>query len=138
MPPGDAASAEIIVDVADRLFTAIENGDIAAVERLWSDDILVWRPGAKRDNDKPRALRVIDWFISATTERRYEILDRQVFDGGTSTSRGFVQQHVLHATGGTGQTIALRVCIVIKLDIDGFINRIDEYFDPADIAVLLT
>lgn len=141
MPTGDDASKAQILDVADRLFAAIENTDIATVERMWSDDILVWRPGARRDDDKPRALRVIEWFISVTTERRYEILDRQVFDNGSDGSdgaaRGFVQQHVLHATGTAGQTIALRVCIVIKLDINGFINRIDEYFDPADIAVLL-
>lgn len=132
-------SPESIVAVADRLFSVIENGDISAVEHLWSDEILVWRTGARRDNDKARALKVIEWFLSATTERRYEILDRQLFDVGPSgSSRGFVQQHVLHATGVAGQTIALRVCIVIKLDIDGFINRIDEYFDPADIAVLFT
>jgi ketosteroid isomerase-like protein len=118
-------------DVADRLFAAIENGDRTAVDRLWSDDIAVWRVGARRDDDKARALRVIDWFISTTTERRYEILDRQLFDGG------FVQQHVLHATGHAGQSISLRVCIVIKVGADGLIDRIDEYFDPAGIAPLM-
>jgi ketosteroid isomerase-like protein len=129
------ATAETVVDVADRLFTAIENSDVAAVDRLWSDDIAVWRPGARRDNDKARAMRVIDWFVTATTERRYEILDRQLFDSGSVS--GFVQQHVLHATGHAGQAIALRVCIVIKVDASGLINRIDEYFDPAAIAPLL-
>ncbi|HEY9266169.1 MAG TPA: DUF4440 domain-containing protein, partial [Mycobacterium sp.] len=67
-----------------------------------------------------------------TVDRRYEILDRQVFDGG------FVQQHVLHATGRAGDTIAMRVCIVIKVGADGLISRIDEYFDPAEIAPLLS
>jgi ketosteroid isomerase-like protein len=124
-----------IVDVADRLFTAIQNGDAAAVDRLWSDDITVWRAGAQRDDRKARALRVIDWFIGTTTERRYEILDRQLFGNGSNA--GFVQQHVLHATGHAGQSISLRVCIVIKVGTDGLINRIDEYFDPAGIAPLL-
>jgi len=31
----------------------------------------------------------------------------------------------------------MRVCIVINLDPDGPINRIDEYFDPAEIAPLI-
>ncbi len=124
-------SAETLVDVADRLFTAIESSDTAAVDRLWSPDIAVWRVGSRRDDDKARALRVIDWFITTTTERSYQILDRQLFDGG------FVQQHVLHATGHAGQSISLRVCIVIKVGADGAINRIDEYFDPAGIAPLL-
>jgi ketosteroid isomerase-like protein len=126
-----ATTAQAIVDVADRLFAAIERGDVAAVDGLWSDDIAVWRVGARRDNDKARALRVIDWFVAATTERRYEILDRQVFDGG------FVQQHVLHATGRAGQSIAMRVCIVIRVGTNRTIGRIDEYFDPAQIAPLI-
>lgn len=130
-----AATAQTIVDVADRLFAAIESGDAAAVNRMWSDDIAVWRTGARRDNDKSRAMRVIDWFITATTERRYEILDRRLFGDGSVA--GFVQQHVLHATGRAGQSISMRVCIVIRVGADGFIERIDEYFDPAEIAPLL-
>ena len=120
-----------INEVANQLFTAIENGDRTAVNRLWHDDIAVWRVGASRDRDKERALRVIDWFVGATTERRYEISDRQVFDGG------FVQQHILHATGRNGGSIAMRVCMVIKLGANGLISRIDEYFDPAELAPLL-
>jgi ketosteroid isomerase-like protein len=130
-----AATAEVIADVADRLFSAIEKSDVDAVDRLWSDGIAVWRPGARRDDDKARALRVIDWFVTVTTERHYEILDRQLFDSATIS--GFVQQHVLHATGHAGQLIALRVCIVIRIDTNGQIDRIDEYFDPAGIAPLM-
>ncbi|QLL08690.1 nuclear transport factor 2 family protein [Mycobacterium vicinigordonae] len=122
-----------VIETADRLFNAIENGDKAAVENMWSDDVTVWRTGVRPDrvDDKPRALRVISWFISATTQRAYEIVDREVFENG------FVQQHILRATGHTGQMIAMRVCIVIKLDTNGLINRIDEYFDPKDLAPLL-
>lgn len=126
-----STAAETIVGVADRLFATIEHGDVAGVDRLWSNDIAVWRVGARRDNDKARAMRVIDWFITATTRRRYEILDRRLFDGG------FVQQHILHATGHAGQSISMRVCIVIRVGAGGLIDRIDEYFDPAEIAPLL-
>ena len=119
-----------IVDVADQLFDAITNGDIAAVSALWDDDVVVWKV-ADRDRDKERALRVIDWFIGTTTDRRYEILERHVIDGG------FMQQHVLHATGRNGGSIAMRVCIVVKVGGNGLITRIDEYFDPAEIAPLL-
>jgi ketosteroid isomerase-like protein len=126
-----ATAPETIVDLADRLFAAIEKSDMAAVDRLWSDDIAVWRAGARRDDDKRRALRVIDWFITTTTERRYEILDRRLFEGG------FVQQHILHATGHAGQSISMRVCIVIRMGTNGLVNRIDEYFDPAEIAPLM-
>lgn len=117
--------------VANQLFNAIERGDYATVEGMWADDVTVWHSGDLKDNARARALKVIRWFIGATTHRSYEILDRQIFEGG------FVQQHVLHADATNGKTIALRVCIVIKVDSEGLITRIDEYFDPADMAPLL-
>ena len=124
------ADTEAIAGVADRLFQAIENGDIATVEQTWDPGVVVWKV-ADRDRDRARALRVIDWFVTTTTDRRYEILDRQFFDGG------FVQQHILHANGRNGGSISMRVCIVIKVGANGLIDRIDEYFDPAEIAPLL-
>ncbi|MCV7279997.1 nuclear transport factor 2 family protein [Mycolicibacterium flavescens] len=122
---------DTIAVVADRLFGAIERGDRDAVAALWSQDVVVWKV-ADGSRGRDRALRVIDWFIGATTQRRYEILERQLFDGG------FVQQHILHAGGTNGNAIAMRVCIVIKVDADGLICSIDEYFDPAEIAPLLS
>ena len=137
MPTTDAGnSRHLIVDLADQLFAAIERSDEATLMQLFDDDIAVWRVGARRDNDKERALKVLHWFIDVTTQRRYEILDRQLFSGG------FVQQHILHATGRNGASIALRVCIVIKLGVSASnqaqIRRIDEYFDPADLVPLLS
>ncbi|MBO0865397.1 MAG: DUF4440 domain-containing protein [Mycobacterium sp.] len=132
MPTTDAGhSAEVILDVADHLFTAIEQSDTPMLNQILDGDVAVWRTGARRDDDKQRALRVLHWFINVTTERRYEILDRQLF------SDGFVQQHILHATGHNGRSIAMRVCIVIKLGVNALITRIDEYFDPAEIAPLM-
>jgi ketosteroid isomerase-like protein len=125
-----AVEADAIADVADRLFEAIAQSDIAMIQQIWNDDIAVWKTG-DRDRDKERALRVISWFINTTTDRRYEILDRQLFDSG------FVQQHILHANARNGGSISMRVCIVIKLGANGLISRIDEYFDPAELAPLL-
>ena len=120
-----------VAEVADRLFAAIEIGDADTVEKMWDDDVLVWKSAEPEDRVKARALRVIFWFMETTTERRYEILDRQFFDDG------FVQQHILHATSRKGGSIALRVCIVIKLGANGLITKIDEYFDPAELEPLL-
>ncbi|MEO3756786.1 nuclear transport factor 2 family protein [Mycobacterium sp. B14F4] len=123
--------ADTVADVADRLFRAIEGGDREGVQQLWNDDVVVWKT-ADGDRDKDRALRVINWFIDTTTQRRYEVLDRRYFDVG------FVQQHILHATGRNGGSIAMRVCLVVRLGANGRISRIDEYFDPAQMAPLLT
>ena len=125
-------AAEAVADLADDLFAAIERGDEPQLDALFADDIAVWRAGAQRDDDKGRAMKVLRWFIRVTAERRYQILDRQFFPDG------FVQQHILHATGTGGGLIALRVCIVIKVNADNLVHRIDEYFDPADLAPILS
>jgi ketosteroid isomerase-like protein len=127
MPAPDA-----IVTAADQLFAAIERSDEATLDQMFDDDIAVWRVGSRRDDDKARAMKVLRWFIGVTTERHYEILDRQLF------ADGFVQQHILHASGRNGGSIALRVCIVIKLNSNALISRIDEYFDPAALAALMS
>jgi hypothetical protein len=133
MPANDSGhSQQVIAEVADQLFAAIERSDEMTLNQLFDDDIAVWRVGARRDNDKARALKVLHWFIDVTSQRRYEVLDRQLFPDG------FVQQHILHATGRNGGLIALRVCIVIKLGVNALISRIDEYFDPAELAPLMS
>jgi ketosteroid isomerase-like protein len=125
-------AADAVVDLADELFAAIERGDEPRLDALFAEDIAVWRAGAARDDDKERAMKVLRWFIRVTAERSYEVLDRQLFPGG------FVQQHILHATGRNAGLIALRVCIVIKVNGNDLITRIDEYFDPAQLAPLMS
>lgn len=120
-----------LASVADRLFSAIEAGDVDAVAAMWSDDVTVWHAGDERPSEKSRAIRVIEWFVSATADRHYDVLDRRFFDGG------FVQQHVLHGKTQAGTSYSLRVGIIIAVGPDGLITRIDEYLDPADLAPLL-
>jgi ketosteroid isomerase-like protein len=123
--PGYAMSA-----IADRLFAALEAGDVGAVAATWSEDVTVWHIGAPRPRDKARALRVIHWFVSATNDRHYDVLDRQLFDGG------FVQQHILHGDCRDGRQYSMRVAMIILVGAGGLITRIDEYFDPATLAPL--
>lgn len=119
-----------IAELADRLFASIERGDADALSALWADEVVVWRQGGGGERDKPRALKVIEWFVTATAERTYEVLDRRIFDGG------FVQQHNVHAHTTTGAALTFRACLVVEVGIDGLITRIDEYLDPADLAPL--
>ena len=124
-------NADVSRDVATRLFAAIERGDQDTVDGMWAPNVTVWHTGDPKDNDRTRALKVIRWFMNVTTSRSYEIIDRRFFDGG------FVQQHILRADHSDGVSIEMRVCIVIKVDAAGLITRIDEYFDPSDMAPLL-
>ena len=38
-------NVRIILDVADRLFGAIERGEYATVDGMWADDVTVWHSG---------------------------------------------------------------------------------------------
>lgn len=56
---GESPGYDTVIDVADRLFDAIENSDIAVVERLFSPEVAVWKSGDVRDNDHARSVRII-------------------------------------------------------------------------------
>ncbi len=121
MPVTDVST---VVDVADRLFVAIERSDVAAGQQLFDRSVTAWKSG----NNREGSVRVIRWFIDSTVARRSDVLHRQVFDGG------FVQRHLLHATGRAGGSMELRVCIVIKVGDDGRIISVDEYAGPAGLT----
>lgn len=123
--PGYATSA-----IADRLFSAIEAADVDTVAAMWSKDVTVWQTGDGRTRNKARALNVINWFVSATADRHYDVITRELFDGG------FAQQHVLSGTAHDGTPYSMRVAIIVWVGADGLITRIDEYFDPATLAPL--
>ena len=119
-----------VTRTAEVFFGAMEKGDMATVNSLFAPDAVVWHSGDRRDLVRTEALAVISWFIDTTISRRYEILDRRMFEGG------FAQQHILHATGSNGAAIAPRVCIIVVVNADGLIGRIDEYLETKDIAPL--
>jgi ketosteroid isomerase-like protein len=120
-----------LASVADRLFAKIEAGDVNGVAAMWAENVSVWHTGDQSPSEKAHAIRVIEWFVSATADRQYDVLDRQYFGDG------FVQQHVLSGSAHNGKPYSLRVAIVIRVGSDGLITRIDEYLDPADLAPLL-
>jgi ketosteroid isomerase-like protein len=116
--------------IADRLSAAMEAGDIDTVAAMWSDDVAVWHAGDGRTRDKARGLKVVNWFLSATANRHYDVVSRQPFDGG------FVQQHVLSGTARDGKPYSMRIAMIIHVGADGLITSIHEYFDPATLAPL--
>jgi ketosteroid isomerase-like protein len=127
--PGYAMTA-----VADRLFSAIENGHVDAVADMWAEEITVWQLGDGKTRNKTRALRVIDRFVAITRDRHYDVLSRAPF--GSGLAEGFVQQHVLHGTARDGTPYRMRVAIIVWIGADGLITRVDEYFDPAALEPL--
>lgn len=114
------------MEIADRLFAAIEAGDIEAVRSLYAPDAVIWHNNDGAEQSPEQNLAVLQWVVDNLAERAYEDVRRQV------TEDGFVQQHVLRFTKN-GERREIPACLVVRCA-DGHITRIDEYLDSAHIA----
>ena len=119
-----------IDEVADALFGAIEAGDVDTVRALYDPDVEVWHNTDETIQRRDQNLASLSWMAANLHDRRYEEVRRQLTDDG------FVQQHVLRVTTGSGRRVSMPGCLVVAVR-DGHITRIDEYLDSAHIARLL-
>ena len=80
------------LEVAAKLFKAIEQGNVAAVRNLYAPQIKIWHnfDGATQTIEENLAL--LEWMVGNIAEIAYTDIKRQ------PTPTGFVQQHVLHGT----------------------------------------
>jgi len=117
-------------DVATALFTAIQAGDVAAVADLYADDAVIWHNFDGIAQPREANLAVLAWMTANVRDLRYEEIQRHEIDGG------FVQQHVLRGTAASGAALDVPCCLVVQVDGDGKISRIDEYLDTAQLAPL--
>jgi ketosteroid isomerase-like protein len=124
-----ASTDEDVFELADRLFTAIEEGDLASLHHVYDRDIVVWGNFDGRARDFHSSMKVLDWMITNLADRRYEVKRREAIEGG------FLQEHVLHGTAPNGETIAMPACIIATVA-EGRVTRINEYLDPAAMAAL--
>jgi ketosteroid isomerase-like protein len=115
------------LDVAARLFQAIEAGDIAAVAQIYGPDAVIWHSHTDTTETADENVKILGLVTKRLRDLRYEDVRRQ------RTERGFVQQHVLRARGPEGQRVELRACIVCDV-VDGRIMRLDEYLDTTAVA----
>lgn len=95
--------------LADRLFTAIERGDVDAVRALYHPDAVVWHNTDGVGQEAEDNLATLRWMATNLTDVRYTQIRR------SDTTDGFVQRHVLIATNRAGRRVAAAACIVATL-----------------------
>ena len=118
-----------MTDVADRLFAAIEAGDVDAVRDLYAPGAVVWHNTDGVEQTAEQNLVVLRWVVEHLADRRYEDVRRQ------PTASGFVQQHVLRCTRPDGVRVEVPACLVVTCE-GGRITRLEEYLDSAHVARL--
>lgn len=116
-------------ELADRLFAAIQEGDVAAVAALYANDAVIWHNFDGIEQSRDANLAVLTWMTRNVDKLRYEDIDRHDIEGG------FVQQHVLRGTTKAGAELEVPSCLIVHVD-GGRITRIDEYLDPAHLRAL--
>ena len=112
--------------VASDFFAAIERGDLDAIRELYAPEAEIWHNVTGRTQTREENLALLRFFTARVSERRYEVLAREVFPGG------FVQRHVLHGRLASGESIAAPVCLVVYVA-KGRITRLFEYLDAASV-----
>lgn len=115
--------------VAKRMIECVTSGDVDGVERLYHDDIRVWRNVDDRELVKRQAVKVVK-ILSTLKDLAYADVRIE------ATENGFVQQHVLCCTGPKGDDVRVPSCIVVRLEGDRIL-RIDEYADSGAMAPLM-
>lgn len=112
--------------IATEFFAAIERGDLDKVRQLYSPDAAIWHNVTGRIQTRDENLALLRYFTGRVSELRYEVLGREVFQGG------FVQRHVLHGKLESDELVAAPVCLVVYVA-GGRIERLFEYLDPAAV-----
>ena len=125
-----SATPKESLELADRLFKAIERGDVKAITDIYAPHTKIWHNFDKVAQSVDENLAVLNWVVANLAEISYTEIQRQ------PTPTGFVQQHVLRGkVKASGKEIAIPACIVCKVE-NGRITRLDEYLDSAQTAAL--
>ncbi len=128
MSSDDPAGTEVL-DLADRMFRAIEQADLDALRSIYADDFVAWSNFDDGTKDVDATLSVLGWLCHKLGDRRYDVRRRVLIDGG------FLQQHVLRGTAPDGSAVAMPACVIATVT-DGRVVRVDEYLDPSALAAL--
>jgi ketosteroid isomerase-like protein len=115
------------MQTADKLFRAIESGDVDAIRNIYTPDTKIWHNNDGIAQSVDQNLAVLKWVITNIKGLKYTEVNRQ------PTPTGFVQQHVLRGRFNDKE-VTLPACIVATVE-GGRITRLDEYLDSAQTAV---
>lgn len=121
--------AEQFLAIADRLFKAIERGEVNALAEIYAPDAQIWHNTDGKVEAPQQNLSGLRQFVALSSVRAYTEIRR------APTPSGFVQQHVLRAQLKNGREFVLPACIICVVK-NGRITRLDEYLDSAPLSAL--
>lgn len=112
-----------------RLFTAVEEGDLKVVRECYHPDAVVHNHAFGTTANRDEMLEVVSALAASVTGFRYEEVTTH------RTENGFVREHLVTGTTGSGAQFAVPVCCVVDV-VDGQIWRINEYADSRRLETI--
>ncbi len=119
-----------IAAIADKFFEAINNGDLAVLDELYSPDVSVWHNYDEINQNREESKRTLSWLTKKAGPLRYVDIRRVVLDDG------FIQQHVVEL-GGIAEGMRMPAMLRVYCDANQ-IHRIEEYVDPGPLNAKLS
>ena len=118
------------LELCDRFFDSLEQKDYDAVERCYAPEVVIWHSHDCLYQPRAENLAMLKRGMETQEKVRYKDRRVRVFEGG------FVQQHTIKVTYGSGFVGTMDVCFVAYVR-DGMISRIYEYFDTGQVDKFL-
>ena len=117
------------VQLLDRIIVAAEAGDPTDLFNVYADGAVIWHNHDGLETTVEQNAKLLKKMSEWVADRRYTDRRIQVFEGGV------VQQHVLRGTHRvSGEELSMDACVVVSVNDEGKITRLDEYIDSRQAA----
>ncbi len=117
------------IAIAERYAIATRSNDADTVAAMSAPGAEIWHNFDGAVVDTATTVKTIGWLHRTVTGLAWEDVAL------LPTPNGWVSQTILTGIAPGGQ-IRAHSCVVVTLDADGLIARLDEYLDPAQLAAL--
>lgn len=114
--------------LADAFSDAYPKADVATLHSMFGPDAVVWHNWSRSAQPLDEHLATLEAVSANLRSMAYEKIRRHYIGDG------WVQQHTVIGETQTGQTWEVEACVVFTV-VDGRIQRLEEYIDPAQFAV---
>lgn len=115
--------------VAARFAAASRDNDATAYRALCAPDATTWHNFDELAVDTERTLRTVAWLHRSVADLAWHDVAL------SPTPTGFVAQTMMTGTAPGGPLRVLS-CVIVTLDDDGLVRRVEEYLDTAQTAPL--
>jgi uncharacterized protein len=130
MPPTtDVLSDDDKLAIARRFASASRTNDAAAYVSLCAPGAVTWHNFDGLEVTTAQTVRTVEWLHR--TVRDLTWVDVALYP----TPSGYVSQTIMTGTA-PGGPLHVHSCIVVTLNADGLVTRVEEYLDRAQTAVL--